>query len=564
MKRLTAASIFCFSLLSLQAKEQLIHWANFDRNELRSEAFELSSDQTIQIEAVGPLLRGWNYVSYVWILDLKTRQPVWELSDAASKRFDDNDDLKSFSDNIPLKKGAYQVFYSTTRNGWGDGSFRIHISDVFNWHSYHDLKRSDLRDFEFKLFADGEVFQNTNPYFGKEGMQAVVLLNKAKGDQYEQIGLRVEKPTEVLIYAIGEVTRDGNYDGAWLKNTETGEKIWKLDHHTSEYAGGGEKNRMCREKLELAKGSYLLTFFSDDSHHYDDWNVTPPYDPEAWGVCIFAEDKASIETFPYEEENEENIIVALTELGDNEYVSKGFLLSRDADIHVFAMGEGERHDDMVDYGWIMDTHTNRRVWEMKERDTEHAGGATKNRMVDDVIHLEAGSYKVFFVTDDSHSYGDDWNSSRPYQGRKWGITLSGGPGFDMNLIEPFVDEQERNVLAQITRMGDDEYESQSFVIDEDMNVRVYAIGEGVHGEMADYGWIKNMDTGRKVWRMEYEDTNHAGGAKKNRVVDEEIYLKKGEYKVYFQTDGSHSFADWNSRPPRDQEHWGITVSSLND
>ena len=40
---------------------------------------------------------------------------------------------------------------------------------------------------------------------------------------------------------------------------------------------------------------------------------------------------------------------------------------------------------------------------MRYDDTEPAGGDAKNRLVDRVVHLEAGDYTVYFVTDDSHS-----------------------------------------------------------------------------------------------------------------------------------------------------------------
>ena len=77
--------------------------------------------------------------------------------------------------------------------------------------------------------------------------------------------------------------------------------------------------------------------------------------------------------------------------------------------------------------------------------------------------------------------------------------------------------------------------------------------------MSDYGYIKNSETGKRVWYMFADETEHAGGAGKNRQVNEVISLPKGKYKLYFRTDGSHSFADWNDNPPTDKQHYGITV-----
>ena len=55
----------------------------------------------------------------------------------------------------------------------------------------------------------------------------------------------------------------------------------------------------------------------------------------------------------------------------------------------------------------------------KYDDSEHAGGDTKNRLVDTTIRLDKGSYVVHFVSDDSHS-ANEWNASSPADGTHWG------------------------------------------------------------------------------------------------------------------------------------------------
>ena len=59
--------------------------------------------------------------------------------------------------------------------------------------------------------------------------------------------------------------------------------------------------------------------------------------------------------------------------------------------------------------------------------------------------------------------------------------------------------------------------------------------------------------------MEYRDSEHGGGANKNREFNYSMTLKKGTYRVYYESDGSHSYRRWNADPPRNQELWGITV-----
>lgn len=116
-----------------------------------------------------------------------------------------------------------------------------------------------------------------------------------------------------------------------------------------------------------------------------------------------------------------------------------------------------------------------------------------------------------------------------------------------------------NVVVEITRVRDDERLSKSFSLDKETKVRILAIGEGFRNEMADYGWIKNTDNNKIVWEMTYRTSEHAGGADKNRMFNDSITLPKGNYKVFYETDGSHSYRDWNAGAPYDQEKYGITV-----
>lgn len=96
---------------------------------------------------------------------------------------------------------------------------------------------------------------------------------------------------------------------------------------------------------------------------------------------------------------------------------------------------------MYDYGW-----------EMKHIDTEHAGGAEKNRMVDKTIHLDEGSYMAFYVSDGSHNYGD-WNTAPPYVQTRWGLTLIGlDDSFTASDVAPYDDQSDKSILAQLRRL----------------------------------------------------------------------------------------------------------------
>jgi hypothetical protein len=62
--------------------------------------------------------------------------------------------------------------------------------------------------------------------------------------------------------------------------------------------------------------------------------------------------------------------------------------------------------------------------------------------------------------------------------------------------------------------------------------------------------------------MQYEETEPAGGADKNRMFDGVITLPAGSYVLHYTSDGSHSSSNWNDEAPDDPDNWGITVFRL--
>jgi hypothetical protein len=214
---------------------------------------------------------------------------------------------------------------------------------------------------------------------------------------------------------------------------------------------------------------------------------------------------------------------------------------------------------MVDYGWITDSATHQKVWDMRYADTESAGGDAKNRLVDRVMHLEKGDYVVHYVSDDSHAFGE-WNAAAPSDGQHWGITLLAARGpAERSAATEYVEKADPSIVAQLVRVRDDENARKSFKLDRESQVRIYALGEGIGRSLADYGWIEDAKTGKTVWEMTYRTTEAAGGAAKNRRFDGTVTLQAGDYVLRYETDGSHAFGAWNANPPDDPDMWGITV-----
>lgn len=255
----------------------------------------------------------------------------------------------------------------------------------------------------------------------------------------------------------------------------------------------------------------------------------------------------------------ENVILSLTGIGDDDFQSKGFTLKKPMVVRIYALGEGIK-GKMYDYGWIMDADSKEKIWEMDFYKSSHAGGSKKNRLVDETLGLPKGSYIVNYVSDDSHS-AEEWNLAEPRLPQHWGITIletDQEVGSDVKVVEK-KSRKTGKIVASLKSVTDDNYRKESFELKQDSNVRIFSIGEGLHGTMYDYGWIEESETGKVIWEMTYKMTSHAGGADKNRVVDTDILLRKGKYTLYFITDDSHSYANWNDSPPYNPDSWGITL-----
>ena len=543
--------------------------------EIRTAAFAIEHPQALRVIAVGAehgngrsfvqrTLEKYDLASSsdqpwqgnAWILDARTRRVVWELRTADTDQ--GRGPLRSYDGTVRLGAGAYEVYFADFPDSWHGNAQQNENKPWFS------LMRADDITRKFSLTIDGDGSRLSAARLaqvrGDNDDRSIVSLTRVGPSSTERQGFTLDRPTRVEIYAIGEEQSGGQFDYGWIVNADTRQKVWELRYEASEPAGGAAKNRMERRVVTLPAGRYGALYATDDSHDTREWNSAPPYDPSYYGLTVRLmddDDKAAVHTFDYEVAPTEAPVVALTRMVNSDTKSSGFTLSRPADVRVYAIGE-KAGDDMADYGWIVNADTHKSVWRMTADNTEHAGGAEKNRMVDRVIHLDAGNYLVYYVTDDSHSY-EDWNAAPPADAEHWGISVYPARDDDRGAFEKYVERRDASVLAEILRVRDSDHRTERFSVDDDMDVRVDAMGEGSDGQMYDYAWIENARTHERVWTMTYDATDHAGGADKNRRETAVVHLSSGEYVLHYRTDDSHSFGDWNAAPPSDPAHYGVSV-----
>ncbi|MFC1492982.1 hypothetical protein ACFL6O_03410 [candidate division KSB1 bacterium] len=547
------------------AQDKLAQIDNLYSDEIKYDGFVLDSRQELNIDVVAIFTRDWNdAATTAWIINSETRKVVWESYDSDDFRRG-RSGIRETSDTITLDKGNYEVYYSSYL-GSSIRLSNINISGLIrNAISGRDRSRDrrDFRELKIEITGNGRNVgeDGVEKFWEEYNQNTIVNLSRMRDEEYEEVGFKLEREMKLKVYAMGEELNRDLYDYGFILNAKNRKRVWEMDFRNIEWAGGGEKNVMVMDEITLPAGEYVAYYISDVGHSWQDWNVAPPYDPNFWGMTISVTDPGSknyVKEFDFREVEMKNVIVDLTRARDDEYLTKGFTLKKDMDVNVYVIGEGSGKD-MSDFGWIVDAQTFDRVWEMDYYDTDHAGGARKNRLADETINLKKGSYVAYFVTDDSHSYRD-WNETAPFDQDRYGMTISGADdNFNPDDVEEYIEEENKNILVKMVRFRDDDFERKTFTLEERSQIRIYAIGEGTNGTMLDYGWIENAESRRTVWEMKYRYTDHAGGGTKNRMINEVITLEPGEYVVYYETDVGHSYQNWNVKPPYDPINWGITV-----
>ena len=394
-------------------------------------------------------------------------------------------------------------------------------------------------------------------------------------------GFSLSRDAEVTLIGRG-ISYNRRHGGeaayAWILNSDNRKVVWSL-LNDDDFDNSGRPERFHKE-IDFKKGDYeiyytYMGFNSGDDYDFGDFLS----DIFTLGRRYRRRDRDNNEQLYMTVKGPENIfksndgreivdkksnnaIVSIIRTMNDRNIKKGFTLTGNVKLHVYALGES-RSRSSFDYGWITDVKTNKRVWIMDREWATNAGGGEKNILVNEDITLPAGSYMVHYVTDDSHSFMD-WNVPPPNDPQFWGITIWAISKEDYDKVKPFRKEDMVKPIIEITRVRDDENLSKGFSLPQGMDLRILCLGEEGHRDMVDYGWIINADTRETVWRLTKDNTENAGGAEKNRMIDEVVHFEKGNYIAYYTSDDSHSFNDWNSDPPFDPEQWGITIWTNNE
>jgi hypothetical protein len=578
------ALLFLVRPSAVAGERTIVQLRDFDLTEVKTAGFTLGADAQVKIRATGAGTgkdAGEGLTAYGWIINADTRDLVWKMTrDATVKSKDD----RTFDGEIFLQKGNYEVSFTAYAFAFQSifSSLSVNIDRREHGGGANVEKKRGFISW-LDAFLGGDMEKDWKKRSKSWGIEIIVPDNARANsftppkeipnqlfravhlgeNEHIRQQFTIAKPMAIRVYAMGEIDAGNELaDYGWIVDAKSRRRVWEMTRENTRPGGGAEKNVMFDRTVNFPEGEYVLYFITDDSHSSIDWNSPPPNDPANYGITLVAQTPESRSDFKLaSRKDEENVLIQLIRVGDDETRTASFTLKAESELRIYALGERQlSRRGMADYGWIVNAKTREKVWTMDSERTEHAGGSDKNRVADEIITLPKGSYTVYFRTDDSHAYGD-WNDREPFDPERWGITIFGaGDHFTRSNVETNVNpKQEAGILAQINHVGNSTNRTDRFTLDRTAEVRIFALGEGQNRDMFDYGWIEAANSHQIVWEMTYDMTFHAGGARKNRMVNTTITLEKGTYELHYVSDDSHSFSGWNMDPPDDPTMWGITL-----
>lgn len=432
--------------------------------------------------------------------------------------------------------------------------------------------------------------------------EKIVSLHEFESTEVRHQGFTLPKPMKVHIQATGggggakgfRALERPLFAYGWILNATTREVVWTLQTENSRLDRHG---RVADEVLELPAGSYEAYYSNHAFGHsalFFNWTgnidrrdpktLAALNDPRnanegSWNpfrkggagllrdwrhrvahygmdITVASAEAASVGRFEAPL-LWKNVVIGLTKPGDNNLALQAFHCSKAVTLHVYALGEVSGRE-MVDTGWILDTKTRTRVWEMTRENSRYAGGGSKNRRAVQTLTLPAGDYQAVFATDDSHSPAD-WNAAPPCDPSLYGMTLALPQEEERANFKLTEIKESGTTFAQLIRVQNDQNLKVPFELKREQEFRIYTLGEKSDGIWVDFGWIVDQGTGKTVWTAADEKGLQAGGSTKNRMVDRLLKLPKGNYVLHYKSDDSHAYGAWNARIPWDPEHYGITL-----
>lgn len=257
------------------------------------------------------------------------------------------------------------------------------------------------------------------------------------------------------------------------------------------------------------------------------------------------------------EASPEDVLWTSAPIGSRRHAEWTFQVDEPTPLRVYAVGE--LCEEPCDYGWIERAFDGERVWVLSKENAVPAGGTDSNRLFDGTVELAPGVYRAAFTTDRGHAFGAWW-ANPPFDPAGWGLTLRAPASATVSAFHPW---QGRTPLVQLIQVPNRTVREAIITVERPTRMVAYGVGEiGGRGNLYDYGWLTNLETGERVWEMSYDASQPAGGDDSNREEVAFLDLDPGTYQLGYETDGSHAFGDWSNGRPEHPDRWGVSLFPL--
>ncbi|MBT8401844.1 MAG: hypothetical protein KJO98_15300 [Rhodothermia bacterium] len=362
----------------------------------------------------------------------------------------------------------------------------------------------------------------------------------------------------------------------WIINRHSREVVWEMEPANVQVGSATAVHAATTLTLEPGHYDVFFTSFGNTRYSRQKGNMLKTLfgthwtaDKDRWHISLRSNREGGSSALPVTADDVRALAPTGGGLVWSSAPTKGytkahyvFSVESPARLRTYAVGELCQREE-CDIGWIEEVFSGRKVWELKDLNTRHAGGMKENRVGDLTLQLQPGVYRAVFKTDARHAWGD-WIANPPFDPAAWGLTIfdeSGGAS-GIASLDPWTQLQP---ILGISRVGNSERRQAQFEVLESANVVVHATGEITgSGSLYDHAWVRNDVTEEKVWEMSWAESYPAGGAKKNRQQMGFLRLDPGSYSVFYETDDSHAFDSWNSSRPDHPERWGVTLFAFGD
>jgi len=539
-----------------------LQMTDLDNKQLYAKAFEVKEATSLRIDVRGAFENDATdapLAAYGWIVDAVTGEPVWTMPDT---RAHPQDILTTVQDQIDIAPGRYVAYFTAlgpNPESWDDDSF-LGLSP--HWKHYRDK-------FHMVLDTDGNASESADRTVQLDDHENLLWSVHGVGDRMrETVFLRTLSTTPIYVQATAEWCST-ECDVAKITDLETGRDVWELTRENSEPAGGWEANRLFNGVVMLEPGVFQAEFRTDRRHDAGRWIANPPWVPAKWGMSLRTDEPDVTVVNPWSDALGAPA-VSLLEVSSGVKESKLFQLERRMMILVHALGEIGSDGTLYDHATVSQAESGTVLWSMSRESSEPGGGHSTNRSQSGVLHLEPGTYRLSFETDDSHAW-NDWRKARPRHPERWGVALfildqEGEGGITVlddstapNTAAESV-QSSGTVLVRAERLTNDVQIMEEFTLDAASTIHIRASGEISRQGRYDFGWIESAASGERVWEMTLDNTVHAGGDDRNRIYDGSMQLPEGTYRVHFVTDFDYAWGDFDTAPPKYPDAWGITVT----